>query len=351
MRGVAPRVARGAQQAPVESLMHLTLLLAGALVPGALAGELASAIKAPHLAARLARAALIEDITAVEPLRGAAHLSWLNPRIFGTHVDAPTAPYAFAALSGDRPRAGLQLFHADLIHLGFARDHLVVESLAVAPSAAERAALRRSAEPVLREAGTRLIEASDSEFLQADVPWQLSTVPLAVAAGGPASALLTSGSDAVRWSRLHNEIQMIWHSHPVNQAREERGEEPINGVWLHGGGQWEPLPTPPYSTVNADAPELRGAALAAGLNSGSAAASAIDNALVVRTDPFDSLSHGDWRDWLGTIARIDSWLAPLATATIDLVLAGRDTVRTRRSTPWDRFRRWRALPLAEAISE
>lgn len=331
--------------------MHLTLLLAGALVPGALAEELAGAVKAPHLAARLARAALIDDITAVAPLRGAAHLAWLNPRIFGSNVDAPTAPYAFAALSGDRPRAGLQLFHADFVHLGFARDHLVVESLVVPPSVVERAALRAAADPVLHSAGVRLVEASTTDFLQSEAQWRLSTVPLSAALGGPASMLLTGGDDAVRWSRLHNEIQMIWHSHPVNQAREQRGEEPVNGVWLHGGGVWEPLPTPPFSAVRSDAPELRGAALAAGLNSGSADAPPADNALVVRTDPFDSLRGGDWRDWLAALARVDAWLAPLASATIDLVLAGRDSVRTRRSTPWDRFKRWRALPLAEAIAE
>ena len=50
------------------------------------------------------------------------------------------------------------------------------------------------------------------------------------------------GGDAMRaWRRLANEIQMTWHEHPVNEAREERGLPPINGLWLYGGGKgWRP---------------------------------------------------------------------------------------------------------------
>ncbi|CAN1517945.1 hypothetical protein MCERE10_01777 [Burkholderiaceae bacterium] len=44
--------------------------------------------------------------------------------------------------------------------------------------------------------------------------------------------------DSLReWRRLLNEIQMVWHDHPVNLARAERGEMPINSLWLFGGAQ------------------------------------------------------------------------------------------------------------------
>ena len=44
--------------------------------------------------------------------------------------------------------------------------------------------------------------------------------------------------DSLReWRRLLNEIQMVWHEHPVNLARAERGEVPINSLWLFGGAQ------------------------------------------------------------------------------------------------------------------
>jgi len=41
---------------------------------------------------------------------------------------------------------------------------------------------------------------------------------------------------ARKWRQMQNEIQMIWHNHPVNLARYDRGELPINSVWLQGVG-------------------------------------------------------------------------------------------------------------------
>lgn len=39
------------------------------------------------------------------------------------------------------------------------------------------------------------------------------------------------------WRRKLNEIQMVWHNHPVNEARLENGLPAVNGVWLYGGAQ------------------------------------------------------------------------------------------------------------------
>jgi hypothetical protein len=227
----------------------------------------------------------------------------------------------------------------------------VVEPLGVAPSSDERGALYEAANAVGEAHGVRFVSIGENGFMQSAAKFDLATAPLVAALGGPAEALLSGGADARRWSRLHNEIQMIWHSHPVNVVREERGVPTIDGIWLHGGGPWEPLATPPYSAVHSNEPELRGAAIAAGVTSAHADAPAVDNSLVIRVEPFVALREGDWTAWLAALKQVDAWLAPLASATIDLVLAGRSTVRVRRSTPWDRFRRWRAMPLADAIAE
>jgi len=40
------------------------------------------------------------------------------------------------------------------------------------------------------------------------------------------------GVEALHWHQLFNEIQMLLFSHPVNEAREVRGELPVNSVWL-----------------------------------------------------------------------------------------------------------------------
>jgi hypothetical protein len=42
----------------------------------------------------------------------------------------------------------------------------------------------------------------------------------------------------LRWVRwLQNEVQMLLHSHPVNEAREARGALPVNSFWLSGCGR------------------------------------------------------------------------------------------------------------------
>jgi hypothetical protein len=90
--------------------------------------------------------------------------------------------------------------------------------------------------------------------------------------------------DSLReWRRLLNEIQMVWHDHPVNIARAERGEVPINSLWLFGGAQgWSPTlhdthaPTLTYEGLHT--PYLQGdwAAWIAALPTLSAHLSALD---------------------------------------------------------------------------
>lgn len=51
---------------------------------------------------------------------------------------------------------------------------------------------------------------------------------------------------ARRLRRLQVEAQMLWHEHPVNQAREARGELSVNSFWISGCGrpQAQQAPSP-----------------------------------------------------------------------------------------------------------
>ena len=49
-----------------------------------------------------------------------------------------------------------------------------------------------------------------------------------------AGAARTATAGQVR--RLQSEAQLLFHSHPVNEAREERGALPVNSFWLSGCG-------------------------------------------------------------------------------------------------------------------
>lgn len=64
----------------------------------------------------------------------------------------------------------------------------------------------------------------------------LSTTEPELAQGRNVDGLLPTGTDAAWWQRLIMEAQMILHEHPVNAAREARGEVPVNSVWIWGGG-------------------------------------------------------------------------------------------------------------------
>ena len=48
------------------------------------------------------------------------------------------------------------------------------------------------------------------------------------------------------WQTLLNEAQMLLHTHPINQQREQHGQPTINSLWFWGGGK----PTPPQTTIN-----------------------------------------------------------------------------------------------------
>jgi hypothetical protein len=51
---------------------------------------------------------------------------------------------------------------------------------------------------------------------------------------------------------LFNEVQMLLFAHPLNQARESRGELPVNSVWFWGNGTVSFVPGNTYDTVSSD---------------------------------------------------------------------------------------------------
>ena len=89
---------------------------------------------------------------------------------------------------------------------------------------------------------------------------QLMTTDLELAEGRSVDGLLPSGKDAAWWQRLVLEAQMTLHEHEVNVAREERGDLPINSLWLCGGGT-VPAVHRCFDTMSVQDPLLRAAAL------------------------------------------------------------------------------------------
>jgi hypothetical protein len=181
--------------------------------------------------------------------------------------------------------------------------------------------------------------------------WSLRPPPLTAMAGAPLPLPDADSADALQWSRLHNAIQMRWHAHPVNDAREARGFPAVNGLWLHGGGTWKTLSRMPWLRIHSSRAELRGAALAAGLQAGALDSAPDCDALLVWDDALRARLNADWPAWLDAMASIDRRLAALPDAEFEVVFTGRQRLSQWRARPVDRLKLWRDHPLAEALAE
>jgi len=60
---------------------------------------------------------------------------------------------------------------------------------------------------------------------------------------------LPTGKESMIWRKITNEIQMLLHEHPVNQARESCEKLPINSLWLWGGGTLPQSIQSPYTHI------------------------------------------------------------------------------------------------------
>lgn len=63
---------------------------------------------------------------------------------------------------------------------------------------------------------------------------------------------MPSGDDAATWNRLMNEIQMQLHNADINRLRAERGELPVNSLWLWGSGKIPDLLSRCWTRVYSD---------------------------------------------------------------------------------------------------
>ena len=115
--------------------------------------------------------------------------------------------------------------------------------------------------------------------------------------------------------RLQSEVQLVFHAHPVNEVREERGEPVVNSFWLSGCGRAQAIAAPEDPVVEA----------------------------TLRTP----LLGGDWAAWAEAWHALDAGpIAQLAVGEATLTLCGeRSSARfeARRLGLFDRLRkRWNA---------
>ncbi len=237
--------------------------------------------------------------------------------------DWPVAPFSLLG-DGGAPGTGAWM-RADPVHLRIERNQLVLaDHNAFRVSREEAEAL---AEGINAHLGDRLVvHALRTGRWYARLPDcpDIETIPLRAARGGAIDALLPRGPESMAWHALANELQMLLHAHPVNAARESRGEPPINGVWFWGAGRLSPPAARPFQHVASDDPLARGLAQASGaeareLPPGAQAWLADSGDSGVALLVLDALAcasdYGDAEAWReGLMGLEQAWFAPLRRA-------------------------------------
>ncbi len=275
--------------------------------------------------------------------------AWLLER-FGVarQRDWPVAPFA---LLGDGGAPGdHHWLRADPVHLVVDRDRLVLGDAA----RLERAEAEALVEALNAHFAGELVlypMRPDRWYAQLPAAPDLATVPRSRALGAGVEPHMPTGGDARRFRVLVNEAQMLLHAHPVNAAREARGEPPVNSVWLWGGGALVEAQRPALRQVLADDPLARGLALAAGVSVAplpARAAGWLDHA------PEDGIALFVLED-RGAAELERDWLAPLLAALrasrigmVTLVLPAGDSALTVETVRSDLRHFWRRRrPVAE----
>ncbi len=123
------------------------------------------------------------------------------------------------------------------VHIHIARDHLVLTDFRrLAIKEEEARALFDVAQDCCAEFGKTLLWGDNNNwFLRADTWQDLQTASQDAACGHAIDIWMPKGESAREWRKLQNEIQMLWHGHPLNHAREEQGLRTINSLWIDSG--------------------------------------------------------------------------------------------------------------------
>lgn len=173
--------------------------------------------------------------------------------------DMPVAVYS--ALGDQLPATTGYWLRADPVYLHLLRDRIVLpqpvmEDISMAEAQAMVEALNQHFSDL-----RFYVPHPQRWYVQLQQPPSLMTSEPFAAVGDDIRQHMPQGDDGRAWIHLLNEIQMLLHQHPVNQQREDRGEFPINGLWLWGGGAGADIDVAypsPYGQLWGDDPLLAG---------------------------------------------------------------------------------------------
>ncbi|HEX2603659.1 MAG TPA: hypothetical protein VHL60_03230 [Oxalicibacterium sp.] len=309
-------------------MTQLDLFLPFGLPPPEMARDLLRELKMPALAMLLARATRIEHQTTDDFSRALpheirlAHLLGLPDRGMESSPAIATAMMRRFDLSG----AEGTWFMLQPVHLHIAQDHLVLtDPRQLALSEEEARALFSAVQPLFDEYGhTLLFGDASTWFLRANAWADLQTSTPDAASGHNVDIWMPKGKHERDWRRLQNEVQMHWHTHAVNEAREMSGRKVVNSIWLWGGAPASASAGSDNGKTNVTGFTLPGSIDPYAMSLEHAVpVTSVDDIVraaprhgVLILDELTGLALGNaWAEWLATMGHYEAiWFAPLLAA-------------------------------------
>ncbi|MYM73606.1 hypothetical protein GTP56_15550 [Duganella sp. FT134W] len=338
-------------------MTDITLALPFALPPPELATDLLRALKMPAWAALLGRHSNLQYRAFDNNSRVLPHEAWLSHALgLGNHAALATACMRGCGLAAEA--AQCHWFMLQPAYVQISRTHFLLTDLRdLHLSEADSLALYDVARPYFDEIGKPLLHgAAGLWFVRADDWASLSTASPDAATTQSMGDWLPEGEHARAFRKLQNEIQMLWHEHPVNEARQARGLQPVNSCWLWGGAG----PAAPSGRVAISADTAWMTALAAPeLRQPTAQQLIAQPGTVLLADLIAPAQAGDWADWLARMQRIEQeWFAPLLAAlkdgrisSVKLVLSHRFGTSTVTSSKLAQRKFWRQPSLNPLLKQ
>jgi hypothetical protein len=279
----------------------------------------------------------------------------------GDDGDWPIAPLTLALDGGEA--GGAYWLRADPVHIKVSREGLhLVDSALFDVSPEEAQGFVEALNAHFANNGLAFFAPRPKRwYVKCTQPAAILTHPIGEVAGKDVQSHLPRGEHALQWHGRFNEAQMLLHSHPLNDAREERGEPPVNSVWFWGGGVLPAVPGQHFSSVSsndaaatalaaaADIPQAELPVDAHGWLATHTGGDAAHPHLVILDQLASAIAYEDIDAWRTRLAALEAqWFAPLMAALrsgklaqLAIVALGADHSSRFSVTRGDLFKFWR----------
>ncbi len=168
------------------------------------------------------------------------------------------AALRFWGQTGDRPTAWIA--GADPVYLEPRLDHLALHALRgkVMPPSDLRPLIDHLQRLLAGDGDFGFARVRSHAYLTAQEPIATAGLPAYAIDRRQPDDFLPSGEFAAKHRNLSSEIEMALHDHEVNVEREIQGLQPVNALWIWGGGHAPAQTTIPHPPLFSDDPLLKG---------------------------------------------------------------------------------------------